>query len=239
MNKSTLTDSCCWDPNDADIATNFPCADSWATAQADSFCTDTTMNRWLIDVLNPADATRCPKNTDTNILVVSETGDAGVKYLTGSKEGWKLNAKMPAADADAWNCKALILADNDFKTGLSEPGYLYITAEQFGFGDWVKVIVQPPTLYQDYNFRSETEDPSKMSKVFKSVRTNRFIIPDAYDVLIEFEPKKGDPGYNDAQQAATEQGTFRLKVQHIDQAKATELSTSTEKPFAGDETLTE
>ena len=212
LNKATLTDSCCWDPNDSDIATNFPCADSWATAQGDSFCTDTTMNRWLIDVLNPADSTKCPQNTDTNILVVSETGDAGVKYLTGSKDGWKLNGKMPAADADAWNCKALILADNTFKTGLSEAGYLYFTAEQFGFGDWVKVIVQPPTLYQDYNFRSETEDPSKMSKVFRSVRTNRFIIPDAYDVLIEFEPKKGDPGYNDQQQAATEQGTFRLKV---------------------------
>lgn len=85
---------------------------------------------------------------------------------------------MPASDADNWNCKALIVAENTFKTGLAEPGYLYIIPEQFGFGDWVKIIVQPPTAYNDYNYRAETEDPSKMSKIFRSVRTNRFIIPD-------------------------------------------------------------
>ena len=64
------------------------------------------------------------------------------------------------------------------------------------------MIVQPPTRYEDYNFRSETEDPSRMTKVFRSVRTNRFIIPAEYDVLIEFEPKSGDPGFTDKQQAA-------------------------------------
>lgn len=208
------------------------------------------MNPWLIDVLNPSFGRgKCPED---GVLIVSETGDAGVKYLTGSKEGWYLNNKpMPAEDADTWNCKALVMATKEPKywegpeTGWNwdgaseERGYLYIIPEQFGFGDWVKVIVQPPTGYLDYNFRSETEDPTKMTKVFRSVRTNRFIIPDEYDVLIEFEPKSGDPGYNKRQQAAIEQGNFRLKAQHITQAEATRLSTSTEKPFAGVESLTE
>jgi hypothetical protein len=38
-----------------------------------------------------------------------------------------------------------------------------------------------------------------MTKLFISKRTRRFIIPDEYDVLIDFEPYDGDLAFNEAQ----------------------------------------
>lgn len=66
--------------------------------------------------MNPANSAKCPTNSDNNILVISESGDAGKKYLKGSTDGWTLEGKMPAADADNYNCKAFIQLSNDLKT---------------------------------------------------------------------------------------------------------------------------
>jgi hypothetical protein len=40
-----------------------------------------------------------------------------------------------------------------------------------------------------------------MVKVYRSVRTNKFLVPDIYTVLIEFEPKTADPAYADDEDA--------------------------------------
>lgn len=54
-----------------------------------------------------------------------------------------------------------------------------------------------------------------MTKLFISRRTRRFIIPDEYDVLIDFEPYDGDLAFNEAQQEATTKGTFKVSAKHI------------------------
>lgn len=71
-----------------------------------------------------------------------------------------------------------------------------------------------------------------MTKLFVSRRTRRFLIPDEYDVLIDFEPQNGDTSFNQAQQDATTKGTFKVSAMHVSADEAQTLSESTEKPFA-------
>lgn len=176
-------------------------------------------NRILVDALNPADASLCPTNTDGNIIQIDETGDAGKKTLNGIA-GWDLDGQMPKSNWADYNCKVLIFSDSTtFSPDKSvRPrdswGYLYIIPEQYGFGDFVKIIVQPPGTYYDVSpqLNQQTDDPFQMVKLYSSKRTNRFIIPDIYDVMIEFEPKSDDPGYTDEAQDATTKGTFKVSA---------------------------
>lgn len=151
---------------------------------------------------------------------------------------------MPKSNWADYNCKVLIFSDpNTFSTARARDtwGYLYIIPEQYGFGDYVKIIVQPPGVYYDVSpqANSQTDDPFQMVKLYSSKRTNRFIIPDIYDVMIEFEPRSDDPGYTDEAQDATTKGTFKVSAQHISKEEAEELANSEEKPFAGNENVEE
>lgn len=71
-----------------------------------------------------------------------------------------------------------------------------------------------------------------MTKIFNSVRAQRFLIPDIYDVLIEFEPRGNDPGLTADEQAALKKGIMKTWAYHVTKEEALQLSTSTETPFA-------
>ena len=43
-------------------------------------------------------------------------------------------------------------------------------------------------MYYPFNFRSQTNNPDKMTKVFKAQFGREFLIPAEYDVLIDFAP---------------------------------------------------
>jgi hypothetical protein len=53
-------------------------------------------------------------------------------------------------------------------TAEASRGYIYLIAEGLGFDNNVIIIVQPRGEYLDFNFRSQTNNPLKMTKVFKS-----------------------------------------------------------------------
>lgn len=67
-------------------------------------------------------------------------------------------------------------------------GYIYIAAEGVGFDNDIFIIVQPRDKFYDFNFRSETNNPEKMTKVRKSYQGAKYIIPAEYDVLVSFAP---------------------------------------------------
>lgn len=71
-----------------------------------------------------------------------------------------------------------------------------------------------------------------MTKIFNSVRAQRFLIPDIYDVLIEFEPRGNDPGLTADEQSALKKGIMKTWAYHVTKEEALALSTSTDKPFA-------
>ena len=78
----------------------------------------------------------------------------------------------------------MIEADADVK----DRGYYYLVAEGYGFDNDVIIIVQPRGQFFDFNWKVPTEDPKKMSKVFKSYFGRKYIIPAEYDVFIDFAP---------------------------------------------------
>jgi len=69
-----------------------------------------------------------------------------------------------------YHCKYHISADSKIPAGTAEAdrGYIYLAAEAIGFDNNVIVIVQPRGKFYDFNFRSQTNNPDKMTKVFKS-----------------------------------------------------------------------
>lgn len=67
-------------------------------------------------------------------------------------------------------------------------GYTYLIAENYGFDNNVIVIVQPRGQFLDFNFRSQTNNPAKMTKVFKSTFGRKYLIPAEYDIFIDFAP---------------------------------------------------
>jgi hypothetical protein len=181
-----------------------------------------------VQALDKANSAKCPTS---NIIQLADPGETGKKYLI-DKNGFTLDGKMPPSDWKTYNCKVLI-ASGDTLTATA--GYVYIIPEQFGFDRWVKVIVQPRAAYLDFNYRDQTSNPNEMVKLFISKRTRRFILPDDYDVLIDFEPATGDSAFNKAQQDATTKGTFKVSAMHITADKATALTTGADsgtKPFA-------
>lgn len=48
--------------------------------------------------------------------------------------------------------------------------------------------MQPRGKFYDFNFRSQTNNPEKMTKVFKSYYGRKYVIPAEYDVFIDFAP---------------------------------------------------
>ena len=47
---------------------------------------------------------------------------------------------------------------------------------------------QPKGKFLDFNFRSQTNNPDKMTKVFKSSFGRKYLIPAEYDIFIDFAP---------------------------------------------------
>ena len=109
----------------------------------------------LKQALDPANTSKCP-TSPANRLDLATAGDAGKLNLIDTN-GWNLDGQMPAADWADYSCKVLITSS----AGLSATqGYVYVIPEQFGFNRWVKVIVQPPDAYNDFNYRDQTSDPT-------------------------------------------------------------------------------
>jgi hypothetical protein len=73
-------------------------------------------------------------------------------------------------------------------TAEASRGYVYLKAENFGFDNNVIVIIQPRGKWLDFNFRSQTQDPEKFTKVFRSVFGRKYIIPAEYDIFLDFAP---------------------------------------------------
>lgn len=106
-------------------------------------------------------------------------------------------------------------------------GFLYLTPEQYCFGDFVYVILQPNNAYYDYNRLGETNDPAKLTKIWKSSFGTRYLIPAEYNVYVSFSPQKDDPNLNADAQAACNKGAFKLWAQHVTDADAASLKDST------------
>ena len=109
----------------------------------------------LKQALDPANSAKCP-TAPANRLDLSTAGDDGKLHLVDTN-GFTLEGKMPADDWRDYNCKVLVTSSADLS---ATNGYVYIIPEQFGFNKWVKVIVQPPDLYNDFNYRDQTSDPT-------------------------------------------------------------------------------
>jgi hypothetical protein len=111
-------------------------------------------------------------------------------------------------------------------------GYLYFTPEQYCFGDYVYVILQPNNAYYDFNRLGETSDPGKMTKIWKSDFGTRYLIPAEYDIYVSFSPSKDDSNLNAEAQAACSKGAFKLWAQHVTDSEALTLKDSTATPYA-------
>ena len=98
-----------------------------------------------------------------------------------------------------WNCKYHLrshLDDAAISGAESDRGYLYFVAEQYGFENNVYVLMQPRDKYYDFNFRSQTNNPDKYTKVFRSRFGRKYLIPAEYDILVLFGPSD----YNSTQE---------------------------------------
>lgn len=110
-------------------------------------------------------------------------------------------------------------------------------AEGLGFDNNVIIIVQPRGEYLDFNFRSQTNNPLKMTKVFKSYFGRKYIIPAEYDVFIDFAPIS----YKTTDQATLSEGKFQFLAKWVPEiTNAYENDDTVEKvrrlaPLAGTE----
>jgi hypothetical protein len=97
---------------------------------------------------------------------------------------------VPTLAATNWHCKYGLTTSAKIPDGTAEAsrGYVYLAAENFGFDNNIWIIVQPRGKWLDFNARSQTQDPEKMTKVFKSVFGRKYVIPAEYDVFIDFAP---------------------------------------------------
>ena len=50
--------------------------------------------------------------------------------------------------------------------------------------------MQPPGKFYDYNFRSESTDPTTQTFLGKHLPGQKFVIPAEYDIFIEVNPYK-------------------------------------------------
>lgn len=136
-------------------------------------------SKFLKEFLMPQDAVKCP--------------EYAIKQITGSSTVGShiFDQTSPVgAEAAAWHCK-YGFSTSEFKpdsTAEADRGYTYLVAENYGFDNNVIIIVQPRGKFLDFNFRSQTNNPAKMTKVFKSLYGRKYVIPAEYDVFIDFAP---------------------------------------------------
>ena len=69
--------------------------------------------------------------------------------------------------------------------GLNQNGYFLVQTEYFGFTEEVYVIVFPKEKIMEFKM---TNNPEKMTKIFKAEFTRKFYIPAEYDVFILISP---------------------------------------------------
>lgn len=151
----------------------------------------------------PSDPTNCP--ADYTIVDVKKTGDA----ITTTHP---FNMEVPLLAASTWHCKyGVTAAEVTGATAEADRGYYYLIAEGSGFDDNVIIIVQPRGQYLDFNFRSQTNNPAKMTKVFKSYYGRKYIIPAEYDIFIDFAPIK----YKTTDQVPINPGQFSFLAKWI------------------------
>jgi hypothetical protein len=115
--------------------------------------------------------------------------------------GYTMAETFPPAGGHDWYCKFAVGIDgtNLQISPAADAGYLYFAAEQYCFGRWVKIIVQPQDKYEDFNPQYQGNDPDKMSKLFVSQFGTRYLIPAEYEVYVEFSPSNADPNLNGAE----------------------------------------
>jgi hypothetical protein len=97
--------------------------------------------------------------------------------------------EVPTLTAAKWHCKYHLTSEDAIATAeVASIGYTYLETEQYGFDNNVIVIVQPRGMYYPFNFRSQTNNPEKMTKVYKAQFGRKFLIPAEYDIFIDFAP---------------------------------------------------
>jgi hypothetical protein len=193
---SVTEGQCC---NFSDFTAPAICA-SQPTAEYSAYCGrgQLIVNKFLREFLIPADATYCPVDQDKvkHTVLSTHTGATDADYLMKEHP---FKVAVPTTAAASWHCKYIITSEDSLATAaLATRGYTYIETEQYGFDDNVIVIVQPRAKYYPFNFRSQTNNPDKMTKVFKAQFGRKFLIPAEYDILIDFAPI----AYNSANLAA-------------------------------------
>lgn len=91
-------------------------------------------------------------------------------------------------------------------------GYIYLVPESYGFDNDVWVYVQPRGQILDFNFKSQTNDPLLMTKVFKAYFGRQFVIPAEYDIYIDYSPLSYK---NSDSTSKAEEGKFSFLAQWI------------------------
>lgn len=71
--------------------------------------------------------------------------------------------------------------------------------------------MQPPDLIYDYNYRSETNNPTKQTYVGLSQFGRKYVFPAEYDIFIDFEPVAYNSG---SEEEPTTSGKFQFKAYH-------------------------
>ena len=186
LNAASWTEGQCCDTSAAVLGEGAcsvaPQSDGAAYSSEAAFCGSraATSNKFLKEFLMPADAAKCP--------------EYAIKQITGTQvvETHEWAQTVPVGDdAAKWHCKYGISTSEFKPTGDADPatmGYIYLLAENYGFDNNVIVIVQPRGKWYDFNFRSQTNNPAKMTKVYKSSFGRKYVIPAEYDVFIDFAP---------------------------------------------------
>lgn len=154
----------------------------------------------------------------------------------------EFNQLVPTSQAAPWHCKYGI-STSDFKpdgTATADMGYTYLIAENYGFDNNVIVIVQPRGKFLDFNFRSQTNNPEKMTKVFKSTFGRKYLIPAEYDIFIDFAPISFTKGTD---QTPINPGKFQYLAKWVASTDAYESDDTVEivqrlPPLEGAETTT-
>lgn len=178
-----------------DKCTVAPQSDGSAFTSEAQFCGSkaTLSNRQLREFLIPQDSEKCP---EFNIAEISAS--------TTSTKVHEFNQAVPTTSARDWHCKYGV-------SNSETSGYTLLIAENYGFDRNVYIIVQPKGKFLDFNFRSQTNNPEKMTKVFRSSFGRKYLIPAEYDIFIDFAPISYEPGIAQAQ---INPGKFQYRATH-------------------------
>lgn len=181
-----------------------PQSDGSAYTNGKPFCgTKASLsNKFLVEFLMASNSEKCP--TTYELKQISETQTVEV---------FDFPFTVPDSSASTWHCKYGLTTSTKIPAGTADDakGYYYLVAENYGFDNNVIIIVQPRGEYLDFNFRSQTNNPAKMTKVFKSFFGRKYVIPAEYDVFIDFAPIS----YKTAGQESLSEGKFQFLAKWI------------------------